>query len=114
MGEASAVRATGGEPAHTVHAVHTVQNHDPGPKRDDREMRLRAAIHAAYDCYKIHMARLTLEQGRGPSAGGIPQASPGCVGWNLSGDIPDDLAMAMALGGEMGRRLSEYDWDAHR
>ena len=74
------MRATGGEPAHTVHAVHTVQNHDPGPKRDDRAMRLRAAIHAAYDCYKIHMARLTLEQGRGPSAGDIPQASPGCGG----------------------------------
>ena len=36
-----------------------------------------------------------------------------CRGWDLSSDIPDDLAMAMALGGEMGRRLREYDWDAH-
>ena len=65
------MRATGGEPAHTVHAV---QNHDPGRKRDDREMSLRAAVPAAYDCCKIHMARLTLAQepgafGRRHSAG---------------------------------------------
>ena len=56
MGETSAVRAIDGEPAHTVH---TVQNHDRGPKRDGPEMRLRAGIHAAYACCKIHMAMLT-------------------------------------------------------
>jgi len=31
----------------------------------------------------------------------------------LSNDIPDDLAVAIALGGEMGRRLGEYDWKTH-
>ncbi|KAA9158759.1 SpoIIE family protein phosphatase [Amycolatopsis acidicola] len=28
-------------------------------------------------------------------------------------DIPAELAAAIALGGEMGRRVSEYDWSAH-
>jgi signal transduction histidine kinase/DNA-binding response OmpR family regulator len=29
------------------------------------------------------------------------------------GDLPEDLAAATALGGEMGRRFAEYDWSAH-
>jgi hypothetical protein len=28
-------------------------------------------------------------------------------------DIPDDLATAIALGGDMGRRFGEYDWASH-
>src|SRR4051794_22308707 len=27
--------------------------------------------------------------------------------------LPDDLAAAVRLGGEMGRRLAEFDWAAH-
>lgn len=31
----------------------------------------------------------------------------------MSGGLPDDLAAAVALGGEMGRRFAEFDWAAH-
>ena len=31
----------------------------------------------------------------------------------MVGDLPADLAAAIALGGEMGRRFAEYDWAAH-
>jgi signal transduction histidine kinase/CheY-like chemotaxis protein len=32
---------------------------------------------------------------------------------DVTSDIPDDLATAIALGGEMGRRFGDYDWDSH-
>jgi signal transduction histidine kinase/CheY-like chemotaxis protein len=31
----------------------------------------------------------------------------------VTSEIPDDLARAIALGGEMGRRVGDYDWDSH-
>lgn len=31
----------------------------------------------------------------------------------MSAGLPADLAAAASLGGEMGRRFAEYDWDAH-
>ncbi|MCV7004300.1 SpoIIE family protein phosphatase [Mycobacterium gordonae] len=37
-----------------------------------------------------------------------PQDGPG-----LTRQIPEDLACAAALGGEMGRRIAEFDWASH-
>ena len=35
------------------------------------------------------------------------------MGPTLVDEIPDDLATAVALGGEMGRRFADYDWPSH-
>ena len=31
----------------------------------------------------------------------------------MTAGLPPDLAAAVALGGEMGRRFAEFDWAAH-
>ncbi len=31
----------------------------------------------------------------------------------MNARLPADLAAAVSLDGEMGRRFAEYDWDAH-